>query len=150
MYEDGDVRVIPSESVGQGYSALAMYDETSGDADVIEAELRDAMEDVLTAEVSCAVRSAEFDGVSVESGDYIGFMGKELLTAKADRFDAVTETVRAMGFGTREILILVCGKDATEEEVDRLSRYFGEAYRGKEVYIINGGQDVYDYIMIVE
>ena len=31
-----------------------------------------------------------------------------------------------------------------------ISKYIKENYRGKEVYIINGGQDVYDFIIIVE
>lgn len=150
LYTDADVRVIPSRAIGQGYAALAMYDTTSGDADVIEEELKEAMEDVLTAEVSRSVRDADFDGMHVTSGDYIGFMGKELLAVEPSREEAVMKTAESLGLRKRDILILVCGKAADEEEVDRLYARLQEAYRNKEIYVINGGQDVYDYILIVE
>ena len=150
LCEDADVRVIPSVSVGQGYAALSMYDETSGDADVIEEELNDAMEGVLTAEISRAVREADFDGAHVGEGDYIGFMGKELLAVAPSREEAVLETAEKLGLQKRDILLLVCGKAAEEDEVDRLYARLQEAYRTKEIYVINGGQDVYDYILIVE
>ena len=112
LYTDADVRVIPSRAIGQGYAALAMYDTTSGDADVIEEELKEAMEDVLTAEVSRSVRDADFDGMHVTSGDYIGFMGKELLAVEPSREEAVMKTAESLGLRKRDILILVCGKAA--------------------------------------
>jgi len=45
---------------------------------------------------------------------------------------------------------LICGKDATDEEAQRIEAYIKARYKNKELYIINGGQDIYDYIMIVE
>ena len=31
-----------------------------------------------------------------------------------------------------------------------IEKYIRENYKGKEVYIINGGQEVYDYIIVAE
>ena len=49
-----------------------------------------------------------------------------------------------------DFCILIRGKDATEEEAERIEDYIHSHYRGKEVYTISGGQDVYDYILIIE
>lgn len=49
-----------------------------------------------------------------------------------------------------DFCILIRGKDAAEEEAERIEDYIYSRYRGKEVYTISGGQDVYDYILIVE
>ena len=55
-----------------------------------------------------------------------------------------------MGMRDYEICIVVCGKDGTEEEGIAIENYVNSNYRNKEVYVIDGGQDVYDYIIILE
>ncbi len=150
LYEKSDVRVIPSTSIGAGYSSLAMFDPNSEDADVIAEELTDAMDGVITAEISHCVRDAVIDGTELHSGDYIGFMGKRLLSVGKDRFEVLCNTVEHAGFSRRDICIVFCGKDASDEESGRLLKYIEDNYRGKEVYILDGGQDVYDYIVVIE
>ena len=150
LYEKSDVRVIPSTSIGAGYSSLAMFDPNSEDADVIAEELTDAMDGVITAEISHCVRDAVIDGTELHSGDYIGFMGKRLLSVGKDRFEVLCNTVEHAGFPRRDICIVFCGKDASDEESGRLLKYIEDNYRGKEVYILDGGQDVYDYIVVIE
>ena len=150
LYTKSDVRVIESRTIGAGYAAVSMYDESIGDTDAIVEELNFAMEDVVTAEVSHCVRDAEMDGVRMHKGDYIGFVGKHLLGVSADRYEAVIETVDKAGLKEHDICILIRGKDADETEADRIAEHISREYPGKELYTINGGQDVYDYIFIIE
>ncbi len=150
LYQKSDVRVIESTTIGAGYASLAMLDTSSGDTDAIEEELRMAMEGVVTAEISHCVRDAAMDGREIHTGDYIGFVGKELLAADRSRFVTVCKSIDAVDLSGYELCILIRGKDATEEEAGRIEAYIHSHYRGKEVYTINGGQDVYDYILIAE
>lgn len=150
LYEGSDVRVIESTTIGAGYAALAMLDTGSGDADAIAEELRMAMEGVLTAEISHCVRDATIDGREIHTGDYIGFVGKQMLSVNKSRLAAVCESIDALSFAKYDFCILICGKDATDEEAEQIRAYIKARYKSKELYIINGGQDVYDYIMIVE
>lgn len=150
LYQKSDVRVIESTTIGAGYASLAMLDTSSGDTDAIEEELRMAMEGVVTAEISHCVRDAAMDGREIRTGDYIGFVGKELLAVGRSRFATVCESIDAVNLSGYELCILIRGKDATEEEAGRIEAYIHSHYRGKEVYTISGGQDVYDYILIAE
>ena len=150
LYESSDVRVIESTTIGAGYASLAMLDTNSGDTDAIVEDLRMAMEGVVTAEISHCIRDAKMGDTEVHTGDYIGFVGKELLAANPNRLVTVCETIDALKFSQYDFCILICGKDATDEEARRIESYVNARYKGKELYIINGGQDVYDYIMIVE
>ena len=150
LYEKSDVRVIESKTVGAGYASLAMLDTNLADADAIESDLTMAMEEVTTAEISHCVRDANIDGVELHIGEYIGFVGKELISANDDRLTATLEAIDKLGLNARDVCIVFCGKDATDEEADLIEKHIKENYRGKEVYIINGGQDIYDYIIIVE
>ena len=150
LYEGSDVRVIESKTVGAGYASLAMLDTNLGDADAIVEDLTMAMDGVITAEISHCVRDALIDGIDLHVGEYIGFVGKELIAANDNRLIATLETIDRLGLPSHDVCIVFCGKEATDEEATRIEKYIKENYRGKEVYIINGGQDVYDFIIIVE
>ncbi len=150
LYDRSDVRVIESTTIGAGYASLAMLDTSSEDTDAIVEELRMAMEGVVTAEISHCVRDAVMDGNEMHTGDYIGFVGKKLLSVNKKRLDTVCETIEKIGFDNYDVCILFCGKDATDEEAEQIEKYVKSRYRGKELYIIDGGQDIYDYIMIIE
>lgn len=150
LYGCSDVRVIESRTIGDGYAALSMLAPEIGDADAIVAELNSAMEGVLTAEISRCVRDANMDGVELKIGDYIGFAGKKLLASGVERLKTVCDTIDNMGIHDYEICIVVCGKDSTAGEGEAIEKYINSGYRGKEVYVIDGGQDIYDYIIILE
>lgn len=150
LYQGSDVRVIPSATLGAGYASLSMLDTTLPDADAIEAELCEAMEGVLTAEISRCVRDAVMDGKSLHTGDYIGFMGKTFLAAGKERLQTACETLDRAGCADCDICIIICGKGAEREEARRIEEYVKGRYSDKELYIIDGGQDVYDYILILE
>lgn len=150
LYKKSDIRVIESTTIGAGYASLSMFDIGIGDADAIEEELKNAMADVITAEISHCVRDAVIDSVDMHEGDYIGFVGKKLLSVNKNRLYAACETIDNAGFKDRDICIVIAGKDATDKETGEIEAYVNSHYRDKEIYIINGGQDVYDYIMIIE
>ena len=150
LYSGSDIRVIESKTIGDGYAAITMFSPETGDVDAMVEEMTSAMEGVITAEISRCVRDANMDGVELKTGDFIGFAGKKLLASGTDRLDTVCNTVANMGMREYDICLVVCGKDGTAEEAAAIEAYVNSNYRGKEVYIIDGGQDVYDYIIILE
>jgi len=146
MFEGSDVRVIESRTVGDGYAALSMLDTYSNDADVIEASLKEAREGTVTAEVSRSVR----DTAETRSGDYIGFVGKDILASSPDRYTATCETIDRLELDDHEVCIIIFGADASMDEATELGAYFTSKNPGKEAYIVNGKQEIYDYIIILE
>lgn len=150
LYGESEVHVIESTTVGAGYVALSMLDTTMDSAEDVANDMREAMEGVLTVEVSHCVRDAFIDGIEIHTGDYIGFVGKDILALNGKRFTVACEAIEKTGFGNYDACIVIYGKDANQAEADRIGEYITSNYRGKEVYVIDGGQDVYDYIMIVQ
>ena len=148
LYEGSNVIVIESKTIGQGYASLSMLD-VSMDLDETVAQLNEAMQDVVTAEITYAVRDTNMNGVDVKKDDYIGIVGKKIMTADKTSFEAVMNTLDKLSFSDYCACILVCGKAASEDGIAELECKIGELYPNQEVYIVNGGQDVYEYILII-
>lgn len=146
MYTDSKVYVIESHNMGSGYAALSMYNPDSNDEQEIVSELTSAMEGVTSIAVSKSVRNAE----GVTSGDYIGFVGKDILCDNPVRKDAVIESLGKMDSSSFEICLLIFGKEANESEAEEVKKEIDAKYPSKEVFVVDGKQDIYDYILILE
>lgn len=149
MYKDADVRVIESKNIGEGYAALSMLDTSSNNTDAIVEDLYFCMEGVVTAGISKSIRDADM-GVAVHAGDYIGFIGKDILCADESRKNATTALIDNMDLSSHDILIFVYGKDTEAAEVEFIKEYIEKKAPSTELYTINGEQDIYSYILIAE
>ena len=149
MYADSQVRVIGSKSIGEGYAALSMLDFSSDDADEIETLLKENMEGVITGMVTQAVRTTTVNGVDVQKDDYIGFTAKRMRVSMPSKIDTACALVQAVA-ADKEFVIAAYGKDAAQEEREAFARYVAEKLPRVEFYEIDGGQEVYDFLLIVQ
>ena len=53
-------------------------------------------------------------------------------------------------FTDHEICIIVRGADSNDAEAEDIADYIRKSHIGCEVYVIDGGQEIYSYILIVE
>ncbi len=150
MYKDSDVRVIKSKSIGDGYAALQMLSYDSNDADTIEHELTDAMQGVVTGQVSRSVRDAFIDGIDIKCDNYIGFSGKNMLASAENKVDTATEMLEKLDAKHHEVLIAIYGNSASYDERKEFARAVKEKFPHTELYEIDGCQDVYDFELILE
>ena len=150
LYDGAEVRVVPTKTIGEGYAAISMMDTTVGDTDAVIADLEEVIAGVVTGMVSRAVRDAEMNGVAVKKDDFIGFAGDTVYTDSPDRNTAAIELCEAAKAQRYDIMLLVCGADATEAEAQALYNELHSKYRRTEIVMIDGGQPVYDYIIILE
>ena len=149
LYSKADVRIINSKTIGDGYAALTMTDGELTDPDEVEALFNMGMENVITAEVSQCVRDADMQDVQVHKGDYIGFVGKNILSAMPDRKSATMAMCDKIDWKLHDICILINGVDSTLEEAAEIKNYI-ESKHGIEVYCVEGKQEIYSYILIAE
>ena len=122
------MRVIPSRSVPAGLAAIVRY-LPSLSAEENEAAMLEALDQVVTGEVTVASRDVELDGVAVRKGAWLGLADGAAVASSAD-FDEVAWAVveKLLGDG-REVLTLLTGED--EPELDRLPAAPGGAASGR-------------------
>lgn len=150
LYEKADVRIIPTKTVGEGYVALSMLDTGSGDTDAIVEELTEIAHGVVTGMVSVASRDTEKDGLTIRRGDFLGFADDVIYAAEQTPERAVSSLAEKLGAGKYDIAVLICGCDVTAENAQALYDELSKAYRRTEFIMLDGGQPIYDYILILE
>lgn len=150
LYEKADVRIIPTKTVGEGYVALSMLDTGSGDTDAIVEELTEIAHSVVTGMVSVASRDTEKDGLTIRRGDFLGFADDVIYAAEQTPERAVSSLAEKLGAGKYDIAVLICGCDVTAENAQALYDELSKAYRRTEFIMLDGGQPIYDYILILE
>lgn len=146
MYKTSDVRVIESRTIGDGCAALSMMSFESGDTEKITEEMTYAMQGVVTAEVSRCIRDTD----EACAGDYVGIVGKNIITDKKTRLEAACTTFDAITKNEFDVCIIIRGKDVDEAEAKELEGYAAAHCSGREVCLVDGEQEIYDYILIFE
>ena len=150
MYDKADIRVIPTKTVGEGYSALSMLDTEGKTADEVAEEAEEYAQGVVTGFVSRAGRTTEMDGVSVIDGDYIGFSDDVVYSDSPDKCEAASVLCDKLDAGSYDVLLLLAGEGATAEEAQRLYDDISEKYKDVEIIMRDGGQPLHDFILVLE
>lgn len=146
LCKEADVRVIESTTVGEGYAAISMFDPSSEDADIIAEELTEAMKGAVTASVSRCVR--DVSDMDVRNGEYIGFVGKNILSSSESRLECAKQLMNKCPAEDLTIGIILRGEAADADEAELLRAYLEESMPDKEIYLTDGNQAVYDYTVI--
>ena len=150
MYDKSVIKVIPSKTVGEGYSALSMLDTEGKTPDEAAEEATEYAKSVATGFISRAGRTTEMDGVSIVAGDYIGFSNDVVYSDSPDKCEAAGILCEKLDAGAYDVLLLLAGRDASTEEADRLYRRLSGKYKDTEIIMQDGGQPLHDFIIVLE
>ena len=149
LYNESDVRIIKTKTVGEGYSAISMFDITVGDTDAVCAYLQQVVEGTVTGMVARASRDASTDRLHILKGDYIGFVGDDIYVDEHSAEDALSALSAELGAERYDIALILAGADASGEAADAVCDRLRAACPRTEVIMMDGGQPIYDYIIIL-
>ncbi|MBE6528993.1 MAG: DAK2 domain-containing protein [Ruminococcaceae bacterium] len=150
LYQKSEVYVVESKNIGEGYAALTMLSYDSGNAEIIAADLREAMQGVVTGMVTHSIRNATIDGVSITQGEYIGFTDKTMLSSGATNTETALALLEKLNAESHDFLIAIYGKDMTDAQRETFRVSFAARYPSAELYEIDGGQEIYDFLLILQ
>jgi hypothetical protein len=150
-YEKAKVFVIPTRTVAEGYSAVSMLNYDSDDIEAILANEADAIQNVSTLEVTYSVRDAVINNIKIRKGDYICLLNGDLISAHVDRLRAIKNALKATpGLADKQVMTILRGKDSSEEECAEIFAYAKRQSSFLESVVVDGEQEVYNYIIGLE
>ncbi len=149
LYQNADIHVLPSTTIGEGYYGIGYIDRDNPNVDEVIASVTEMMQSVVTGMVSTAIRDAEGDQVSVRKGDFVGYSGKQLLSDSPNRTEAALQLCERLDAANRDVMLVFFGKEVPQNEADNLVQELTSKYKNLEIMLNYGAQPVYDYIFVL-
>ncbi|MCI6014264.1 MAG: DAK2 domain-containing protein [Coprobacillus sp.] len=150
LYKKSNVYIVPTKTLGEGYSALALYDPSETLENAIST-FESQEECVTTIEITKSVREAALNGIDIHKDDYIAISGKAMLSSSKDYFETIKESLsKTLDNRERSIITVFMGIDTKEEDEEKIANFINENYQNIEVYFLYTNQDIYNFIIVLE
>lgn len=146
---DADVVVVASKTISQGLTAMLAFNE-SVDLETNKTNMTAELENVVSGQITNAVRDTVIDGLAITKDDFMGIVDGKILTADKDRKAATIETLKKMITDDSEIVTIIFGEDSDEKESKEIAAVIEAEYDFLEVEVQEGNQPVYSYLLSVE
>lgn len=151
LYKGAKVQIAPSVSIPQCYSALTMLDFSSDDLTLIMGNFTEAIRNVTTVEITTAIRSTKVNGVIIHKNDHMGIVNNKIVFSGRMKNRIVYDVLRKIkDIKDKQVVTIIYGKDATEDEKTKNMDLLRAKFPFLEFGAIDGGQNVYKYLIAVE
>lgn len=147
---DCNVFVLESKSTPQGISAMLSYDPEGGDG--MFENMRDALDEIITGQITYAVRDSFYDDLKINKDDIMGIIDGNISIVGNDISKVAKELIEKMLELSEdaEIITIYKGIDISEEQAQNLCDVLSDTYPDFDVDLQNGQQPVYYYILSIE
>ncbi|MBO5851367.1 MAG: DAK2 domain-containing protein [Clostridia bacterium] len=149
LVEGKTIHVIPSKNVPQGISAALSFDPEE-EADVNKINMLHALDNVVSGQVTYAVRTTKIDNFNLKKGDIIGLNDKRILSKGNNIKDCTLSLIETLKENFHSVINLYYGADITESDAQQVCDAIQEKYPDCAVELFNGGQAVYYFIVSLE
>jgi len=144
-----NVKVIRSKTVPQGLAAM-MRLLPHGDFDKVTSDMKSALKDVETGEITTATRTVEIDGVKVNDGEIIALLNGKLVLSAKSLEEGCLGLLEKIDMDDYEIMTLFHGNNVSKDQVASVVTLLEEKYPDHEVELQDGGQSHYQFIFSIE
>ena len=147
LYGGERIHIMPSESVAEGYFAIAM-DVPENVTDFRISSMRSGLRNITTLLQTTATRDFSFHQLTCHAGDEIVLRNGEIVSVNTDSTACLMEALRLVpAIDDIETCVVFCGAGVTEDESEALRERLEEEFPLLEAEFIDGGQKVYRWMI---
>ncbi len=146
---DADVRVVPTDSIVEGFAALLSYDPDESAEENFKSMSLSAQH-VVAGEVTRAVRDAQTEAGDVACGDWIGLGAGGVLAIAPSLAQVNAALLGRLVRDEHELLTVIEGEGASDEVTAELRSFVTAHFPRLGVEVHHGGQPLYPYFFGVE
>ena len=149
MVEDKKIIVIPTKTVPQGITAIINYVpdmDPEDNAATMECEIKN----VLTGQVTYAVRDTHIDDKEIKEGNIMGIGDHAILAVGEDVEQTTLDMFKELIDEDSELISIYYGEDVKKEDADKLGEDLSDLYPDCDIEVHFGGQPIYYYVVSVE
>lgn len=143
------VQIVKTRSIPQGIAALMAF---NGENDLEQNALKmeEAGKQVVTVEITYAVRDAQYDGHEIIKGQILGLVNDKLTIVGNEVNKVVEDLMTAHLQKEHELMTIYYGEDISEGEARQLVENLAVKYPEVDFELHHGGQPLYYYMISLE
>jgi len=150
LVTDKHVEVIPTKTIPEGLVACMVFNPTGTVEENVES-MTENLAAVTSGEVTYAIKDTTIGGLHVGEGQFMGIQGKKIIVCDSDKIVTLRELVKSMVNDESQIVTVICGKDVSKPEQEKIERLLNDTYGDRlEIQVEDGGQPVYSFFVSVE
>lgn len=150
VIDDKNVVVVPSKTIPEGIAAMLAFHEDQSVEDNLDV-MKDAMEAVVSGQVTYAVRDTQVNGQEIKEGDILGLLGGDIVVSCQDILTCTLDLIDKMvKKDEHEIITIFTGQESKDEDISKLEEILADKYPDMEIEVQAGDQPTYYFIIAVE
>lgn len=144
-----NIVIIPTKSVCEGISAAIAF---SPDASVDEntQTFLATMENVVSASVTYAVRDTKMDNLDIKKGDTIGLDEKAIIAKGKNPNEVAMKLCEILYKDSMGSITIYYSEDVKESDAESVAEKIQNKFPMVDVTVVNGGQNIYYYVIALE
>ena len=148
VMKDAVIHIVPTRSMAEGYLALSSID-TSASCDEIEKAMNTALEGVHTGLIAKADKTGVYNGINVNTGDFIGVLDDDIITcASSDLKECLDSFIPTVPNASSCKSVKIFADDSTDKDLaDSMTDSIKEACPNAEIFSCLGGQNIYNFVI---
>jgi len=146
---DIPVGIVPTKTISQGLTAMLSFDPDDSLDDNV-ANMTDALDTVVSGEVTKANRDTTINDIEIHQNDFLGIVDGDIKVANTDLITATSTMIEKMLDEDAEIITVMYGRDSNKKEAQELVDAVKKKHDDLEFEIHDGGQPVYNFLISVE
>ena len=146
---DKNIYVFPTKTIPEGITALLSLDISLDIKENLQ-NMKEAIENVKTAQITYAVRDTEIDDIKIKKDDIIGIQKDDILSIGDDIENVSLELMKKIVDEDSSLITMFYGKEIKEQEAMELAEKLEEEFEDLDIEVVFGGQPLYYYIFSIE
>lgn len=146
---DREIVVIPTKTIPQGLSAVLAFDSTLSKNEIV-ASMTNNANIVKTGQITFASRDAEYGGFKIKEGDILALSDGKLTFKSKDPVKAAIRLISSISRRSTEFITIIYGKDVVDDDAQFVLDAVQKKHPNADVSLVNGGQEIYHFIISVE
>ncbi|WP_066635393.1 DAK2 domain-containing protein [Desulfolucanica intricata] len=143
------VAVVSTKSIPEGIAALMNFNPEQEFSKNIE-QMVTAINNIITGEITTAVRNSSYDGNPINSGDFIALAKDTIIAAGNSLQETFKLLISHLVTAPESLVTCYYGQDIDQKTAENLIEQTVQLYPDLEIELHSGGQPVYHFIISVE
>lgn len=144
-----NIVVLPTKTIPEGIACLLAFNEEKDLEENIE-EMNEAFRNVVTGQITYAVRDTEFNNTKINKDDIIGISKGDIIATGKEINDVANNLINNIINDDVSIITIFYGNEISEDMANDLAEKLEEEYRDIDIEVVFGGQPLYYYIFSLE